>query len=277
MHFQLGRVPHTFVSSYALLAILSLTACGDDDANSGPGSIGATPSTSPTPTPSPVLYTATEVPFGLTQNRDFDILGWDGWPTSPTPSVIQLRWNATAVEYEMSENGDAQFKRLRLRAGTQSAYDVFAADGSKLTFMVDLRASAAPHSVGNLRIFEGSQAKAYAAFGIGTVAADIPSTGIFTCDFGEDEVGDGSVIFDFSSGVVSGWVRPFWGNGANPPPSLSLTQVAYTPDKTPILDAKFGNSPDNRLEARFYGLQASQIAVRTKGEVTGIMTGVCSS
>ena len=58
------------------------------------------PSPSPTPIPSR-QHTATPVPFNLTENRTFDVLGWDSWPRAPMPSAIQFRWNAAIGKYEV--------------------------------------------------------------------------------------------------------------------------------------------------------------------------------
>lgn len=270
------------ISTVAAVALLA--ACGGDDGNSGPNSATATPTPSPspsaTPTPNPVEYTTTSVPFGLTANRDFDVFGWDSWPASPAPSVVKLRWNASAIEYELSEAGNSEYARLRRRADSPINYDAFAANGSQLPFWVDLRATGgvppASSSLGNARIFDNLSAKAYFAFGIATPTADIPVTGTLTCQFGEDEIGDGVIIFDFAAGTASGEVSPFWGTGGNPATYSDLAEVKYTPSEVPALSAKFGSNPENLLEARFYGAQASEIAVRSKGDVTGIMTGTCT-
>lgn len=283
MFLRFRIFPRAMVSCTAALAIAALAACGGGDANSGPGPIGATPTPTPSPTPSPVQYIATPVPFGLTEDRDLDIFGWDVWPASPVPSVIQLRWNAAAVEYELSETGNSQFARLRLRAGQDNPtnYDVFAADGSLLPISVSLLAPdsvpPAANFVGSARIFEGNSATAYFAFGIAMPIADIPTSGISTCQFGEDEIGNGSIIFDFTAGTASGQVSPFWDTAGTPTTYSTLTEVKYTPGEIPVLSASYGSDPDNLLEARLYGPQGAQIAVRAKGDVTGIMTGTCSS
>jgi hypothetical protein len=63
--------------------------------------------------------------------------------------------------------------------------------------------------VGNARIFEGSFARAYFAFGIATERGDVPVSGTMTCSFGEDEIGAGGLTFDLAARTVSGWAEPF--------------------------------------------------------------------
>ena len=126
----------------AVLACSTLAACGGDDRNARPtgGALAPTPAPSPTPTPTPPpQYTATPVPFNLTQSRTFDILGWDSWPSAPTPSTIQFRWNAAIGKYEVLAPGYADWSRLEalqdLRfGGPPHDYDVFGSGGTKLPF-----------------------------------------------------------------------------------------------------------------------------------------------
>jgi hypothetical protein len=246
-----------------------------------PTPVPAPPTASPPPTPTPTPppeYTATSVPFNLTQSRTFDMLGWDSWPSAPTPSAIQFRWNAAIGKYEMLEPGDADWSRLEARAARPLDYDVFRSDGTKLPF--SMRVVAPPHPwpaagyVGNARIFEGSFARAYFAFGIATEPADVPVSGTMTCGFGEDEIGGGGLTFDLAAGTVSGWAEPFWGGGVR----YQLVQTSFAPRATTFA-ATFRT--DGVLEGRFFGPQAVNVAVRAKGggqgfaAVTGIMTGVC--
>ena len=143
-----GNTMHTrraLLCATAVLACSILAACGGDDGNAGPtgGALAPTaPSPTPTPTPTPPpQYTATPVPFNLTQSRTFDILGWDSWPSAPTPSAIQFRWNAAIGKYEVLAPGYADWSRLEalqdLRfGGTPYDYDVFGTGGTKLPFFM---------------------------------------------------------------------------------------------------------------------------------------------
>ncbi|HXG69863.1 MAG TPA: hypothetical protein VNJ04_04535, partial [Gemmatimonadaceae bacterium] len=122
----------------SLLAVgLGMFGCGDK--SSSPVAPSAlSPSQIPTPTPPP-QYTATPVPFNLTQSRTLDILGWDSWPSAPTPSAIQFRWNAAIGKYDVLAPGYADWSRLEalqdLRfGGTPYQYDVFGSGGTKLPF-----------------------------------------------------------------------------------------------------------------------------------------------
>jgi hypothetical protein len=132
--------------------------------------------------------------------------------------------------------------------------------------------------VGNARIFEGSSARAYFAFGIATEPGDIPLSGTMTCKFGEDEIGEGGLTFDLAAGTVSGWARPFWADVR-----YQLVQTRFAPGATSFA-ATFGT--EGVLEGRFYGPRAVNVAVRAKGgpgyaagpmsaELTGVMTGAC--
>ncbi|HJR57874.1 MAG TPA: hypothetical protein VJ813_00680 [Vicinamibacterales bacterium] len=280
----IGNTMHTrsvLLCATAVLACSTVAACGGDDGNAGP--TGGALATAPSPTPTlPPQYTATPVPFNLTQNRTFDILGWDSWPSAPTPSAIQFRWNAAIAEYEVLAPGYADWSRLEalqdLRfGGTPHNYDVFGSGGAKLPFYMIV--SAPPHRppadgyVGNARIFESSFARAYFAFGIATEPGDVPVSGTMTCSFGEDEIGGGGLTFDLAAGTVSGWVEPFWADVR-----YDLVQRSFAPVATSFA-ATFGT--DGVLEGRFFGGRAFNVAVRAKGggqgsaAVSGIMTGVC--
>ena len=201
-----GNTMHTrraLLFATAVLACSTLAACGGDDGNAGPsgGTLAPTPAPSPTPIPtSPPQYTATPVPFNLTQSRTLDILGWDSWPSAPTPSAIQFRWNAAIGKYEVLAPGYADWSRLEalqdLRfGGPPYHYDVFGSGGTKLPLYMIVWApphrSPANGYVGNACIFESSSARAYFAFGIATEPGDVPVSGTVTCSFGEDEIGGG--------------------------------------------------------------------------------------
>jgi hypothetical protein len=230
--------------------------------------------------PSPSQYTATPVPFNLTQSRTLDILGWDSWGSAPTPSAIQFRWNAAIAKYEVLAPGYADWSRLEALqdrfGGTPLDYDVFGSGGTILPF--DMKVWAPPPSadgyVGNARIFEGSFARAYFAFGIATAPGDVPVSGTMTCRFGEDEIGEGRLTFDRAAGTVSGWAEPFWGGGVR----YQLVQTSFAPGATTFATT-FGTN--GVLEGRFFGARAVNVAVRAKGggqgfaAVSGIMTGVC--
>ena len=235
----------------------------------------ATPSPNPTPIPTPTpppQYTSTPVPFNLTQSRTLDVLGWDPWPSAPTPSAIQFRWNAAIGKYEVLAPAYASdWSRLEamqdLRfGGAPHDYDVFGSGGTKLPFHMLVFAHPAEGYVGNARIWENS-ARAYFAFGIATEPGDVPISGTKTCSFGEDEIGEGVLTFDFAAGTMSGWAEPFWAHGR-----YQVVQKSFAPGATTFA-ATFGT--DGVLEGRFFGPQAVNVAVRAKGAVTGIMTGVC--
>ena len=282
-----GKTMHirsALLCATAVLACSILAACGGDDGRAGPtgGGLPPTPA-SPTPTPTPPpQYTATPVPFNFTQSRTFDILGWDSWPSAPTPSAIQFRWNVAIGKYEVLAPGDADWSRLEalqdLRfGGTPHHYDVFGSGETKLPFY--MLVFAPPHRppangyVGNARIFEGSVARAYFAFGIATEPGDVPVSGTMTCSFAEDEIGEGRLTFDLAAGTVSGWAEPFWADVR-----YQLVPTSFAPHATTFA-ATFGT--DGVLEGRFFGPRAVNVAVRAKGggqgsaAVRGIMTGVC--
>jgi hypothetical protein len=283
-----GNTMHTrsaLLCATAVLVCSTLASCGGDDGNVGPPgrALAPTPASSPTPTPTPPpQYTATPVPFNLTQSRTFDILGWDSWPSAPRPSAIQFRWNAAIDKYEVLAPGYADWSRLEPRQdlrfrGAPYEYDVFGSGGTKLPFSMLLFAP--PHRppadgyVGNARIWESSSARAYFAFGIATEPGDVPVSGTLTCSFGEDEIGEGGLSFDLAAGTVSGWAEPFWAHVR-----YQLVQTSFAPGATTFA-ATFGS--DGVLEGRFFGPRAVNVAVRAKGggqgfaAVSGIMTGVC--
>jgi hypothetical protein len=179
-------------------------------------------------------------------------------------------------KYEVLAPGYAGWSRLEALqdsrlAGTPYQYDVLASGETKLPFY--MLVSAPPHRypadgyVGNARIFQGSSAGAYFAFGIATAPGDLPSSRTMTCRFGEDEIGEGELTFDFVAGTMSGWAEHFWANVR-----YQVVQTSFAPSASTFA-ATFGT--DGVLEGRFFGAQAVNVAVRAKGAVTGIMTGVC--
>ena len=264
----------------SLLAVgLATFGCGGEPSSPAAPSVSALSSPSPSPVPvptSPAQYAATPVPFNVTQSRTLDILGWDAWPSAPTPSGIQFRWNAAIGKYEVLAPGYAEWSRLEalqdLRfGGPPHEYDVYASGETKLPFSMIVWAP--PHRppaggfVGDARIFQGGFARAYFAFGIATAPGDVPVGRMMTCSFGEDEIGSGTLTFDFAAGTLSGSVEPFWVNVR-----YQLVQTSFARGATTFA-ATFGT--DGILEGRFFGPQAANVAVRAKGAVTGIMTGVC--
>lgn len=270
-----------------LMGVVLAAACDSAPVPTSPSpSPSSSPTSTPTPTPNPTpppQYTASPVPFNLTQSRPFDILGWDFWPGAPRPSAIQFRWNATISKYEVLAPGYADWSRLEaledLRfGGPPHDYDVFGSGEAKLPFDMIVWAPPLPWwsdgNVGNARIFEGSSARAYFAFGIATAPKDIPVSGTMTCSFGEDEIGDGRLTFNFAAGTMSGWAEPFWGAGIR----YELVQTSFAAGATSFA-AAFGT--EGVLEGRFFGPQAVNVAVRAKGggqgfaAVSGIMTGKC--
>jgi hypothetical protein len=223
------------------------------------------------------------VPFNLTQSRTLDIFGWDSWPSAPTPSAIQFRWNAAIGKYEVLAPGYVDWSRLEAlqdlsSAGRPYEYDVFGSGGTQLPFDMIVWAPPLPWwpdgYVGNARIWEESSARAYFAFGIATAPGDVPVSGTMTCFFGEDEIGDGVLTFDFGAGTVSGEAKPFWGEDVK----YHLAQTSFARGATNFA-ITFGTN--GVLEGRFFGPRAVNVAVRAKGggerfaALTGIMTGSC--
>ncbi|MFC4295903.1 hypothetical protein ACFO0A_12630 [Novosphingobium tardum] len=264
-----------------------IAGCGGGGNNGGSMPIAVAPAPSPTPTPTPTptatptQYMSTPVPFSLTQDRTFDVFGWDAWPAAPVPSAMSLRWNAAASQYEVLATGYADWGSLKALASGGGKFDVLAPDGSKFPFQMLISApasgSALPQYLAEARIYADMSAKAYVAFGFATAPGDVPASGTKTCRFGMDEIGDGEITFDSSTGTQSGFVEPFYAMNGEPLPRYPLSQALYSRTAPTQLSATYGTSNDNVLESRFFGPQASEIAVRAKGAVTGIMTGFCSS
>lgn len=255
----------------AMLACSTLAACGGDAGSAGHDRSALPPTAPSAPLPpSPPQHTTALVPFNLTESRTFDILGWDAWPSGPTPSVIQFRWNAATGKFEVLPPGSADWGRLEAGSGPHQ-YDVFGSGETTLPFHMLLHAP--PHRpptdgyVGNARIFAGTSVNAYFAFGIATEPGDIPVTGTMTCSFAEDEIGEGGLTFDRAAGTVSGWAEPFWNSVR-----YELVQTNFAPGATTFA-ATFGTN--GVLEGRFFGPRGINVAVRAKGGVSGIMTGVC--
>jgi hypothetical protein len=274
------HIRRVLLCAATIVACSTLGGCGGDGNARPIGALAPTPvPTTPTPTPAP-QNTATPVPFNLTQSRTLDILGWDSWPSAPTPSAIQFRWDAAIGTYEVLAPGYAGWSRLEavqdLRfGGAPYQYDVLGSGGTKLPFT--MLVFAPPHRtnrwladgyVGNARIWAGSSARAYFAFGIATEPGDVPVSGTMTCSFFEDEIGEGWLTFDRAAGTLAGWTEPFWGGGLR----YDLVQTSFAPGATTFA-ATFATN--GILEGRFFGPRAVNVAVRVNGGVNGIMTGVC--
>ena len=68
-------------------------------------------------------------------------------------------------------------------------------------------------------------------------------------------------------------VEPFNAPAGTTPPQFPI-QATYSPGAV-TLASTYGANAANVLDARFYGPQAVEIAVRAKGAVSGIMLGTC--
>lgn len=265
----------------ACLTFALLGSCGGDDGNSQSPPIGNSPTQTPTPTatltPS-VSYIATPAPFGLTGDAAFEVLG--RYLTGP--SEMQIRWNSTASVFEIIADGRTQWAQLKLRNdGKGSNFDAFAQDGSILPLKVEMffnfGPAAEPYKVGDIRVIEDGVWATWAIFGQATPASFVPASGTLTCEFGMDEVGDGQVLIDFAANTATGKVVNFWGPGRTTPVYMSLNDAAIRPSASIDLTATFGTNPANILEARFYGPEAHDIVIRSKGDVSGLMVGKCTS
>ncbi|WP_265571360.1 hypothetical protein [Sphingomicrobium nitratireducens] len=262
-------------ASKATLAILlgaALASCGGEG-NSTPGTSVNNPA--PAPAPAPTQYVETEVPFGLTSNTTFAVFGWDDWwLEGPIASTIEMRWNSAEKQYELRTNSGASWNRLQRIAGEDFIYDVFEPDGAMAEYNARLYAWTASHQfatkyVGTVALFDYPSAISYVAFGIPTATADMPTSGTRTCIFGEDEVGGGEVTINFATGNIMGTVEPFYGTDVYDLEGAVLKTTGFTAD--------FGTDTGNTFEAKFFGPDAANIAVRAQGQVAGIMTGVCEA
>ncbi len=159
-----SRQLRALLSATAVLALAcsTLAACGGalPPSPTPTPTPTSTPTPTPTPTPAPVptpappppaQYTPTPAPFGLTESRTFDILGWDSWPYAPTPSAIQFRWSAAIGKYEVLAPGHNDWSRLEALlnpfGGAPYHYDVFGSGGTTLAFYM-LRVCTAPTTAG---------------------------------------------------------------------------------------------------------------------------------
>ena len=280
MDQQSGGLARNFAATSAIVVLSLLSACGGGNGGASGGGMTSvisapTPSPMPTPTPTSSQYAATLIPFGLSQDRTFDVFGWDAWNSAPVASALQFRWNAATTEYEILPSGSTRWARLKFLGTASPTYDVFASDGTKLSYQVSLSAPTAVNGikhVGFAQVIDGSNARPYFAFGFATAASDIPTAGSKVCTFGMDEIGAGQLTFDFAVGTVSGYVETFYGS---PPTRYQLAQVGYTPGASTSVSAIYDSDPTNAFQARLFGPQGSGIAVRVKGAISGIMTGLC--
>jgi len=266
----------TCPSVFAALVLIAV-GCGREV----PTAPVASPSPSPTPVSPPTpQYTAAPVPFNLTESRTFDIWDWDGWLRSPTQTAIQFRWNAATSKYEVMAPGYDGWNRLEALSssnGTPYNYDVFGSDGTKLPLHMPVFAP--PHFnpragyVGRAHILEGYTSVTQFAFGLATAPGDVPVSGTMTCEFSEDEIGSGGLTFDLTAGKVSGWAEPFWA-----PDRYELVQTSFATGATTFATT-FGAG--GLLEGRFFGPQAANVTIRSKGggqgfsAINGILTGTC--
>jgi hypothetical protein len=272
--------PLRATSMLLALSLASLAACGPD----GPSTTGSAPAPTPSPTPTPtptstVQYTTTAVPFQLTANRTFDVFGWDYQSGVAANTSTQLRWNAATTQYEVLANGSSEWAYLRAR--TSGTFDAFNTAGTQLPFQVQLSApTGAPsafHYVGEARVVTGVTGPAgilaFFAFGFATAPGDLPTSGSRTCSFGEDEVGGGTLAIDFAARTVTGHMDHFYAAQGGP---VDLTPTTLLPAQVPAISTSYGTLAGNLIEARFFGPQGADIAVRLKGEFIGVMIGTCT-
>jgi len=259
-------------------ALPGLAACGGGGSASAPTSAVPPPAPPPAPPPPPpTAYRATVAPFGLTQSRDLDVFGWDQWPATPVVSTMKLRWNASTSEYEVQPAGATEFARLRALANSTFSYDVFSMAGALLPYTMVLEAPPTLKGlnfVGEARIFDNPSVRNFVAFGLATASADLPVSGQKTCDFSLDEIGDGHLIVDFGANTATGYVEPFWSTQGGAPPQYAFAATLSRSDEATV-SATYGTAGTDVVEMRFFGPQAAEVGVRSKGKVTGVMIGTC--
>ncbi|WP_265571359.1 hypothetical protein [Sphingomicrobium nitratireducens] len=267
------RLPAASKATLAILLGAALVSCGGEG-NSAPGTSVNNPAPAPAPTPS--QYVSTPVPFGLTADQTFDVLGLDDWPANPVNSQINLRWNNASKTYEIQRGGSATWNVLRQLVGGTNEFDVVDPGGALAPYQVWLLArnpaSLFGRYTGEARLFDGTTDLAYIAFGIGTAAGDIPTSGTRTCRLGDYDTIEGELTINFTTGKVSGTIGPYiWGT------TYPLTDATFKPSDAVSITAAYGEDAGNLFEAAFYGPDASDIAIRMTGEASGVLTGPCTA
>jgi hypothetical protein len=193
-----------------------------------------------------------------------------------------MRWNSASVRYEVMPNGSSEWDYLRYRTGTAAQYDVFNPAGALLGFRAEVNAPTAAPALsgymGDTRLSTGATGAAsllaHVVMGLATAPGDLPTTGVRTCTVTQDELGGGQLIVDFAARTVTGYVRAE-SSFTQPGPQLPLAATSVAPTQVPAFATTYGTTAGNILEARFYGPQGANIAIRLKGELAGLMLGAC--
>jgi hypothetical protein len=271
----------------ASAAMLATSACGGEG---GSTAFIPTPPTAPTPTPAPTPMPA---PFGLTSSQQFATFGVLGRSDAgqynvqtADPNAIKFSWSAEAKAYEITVPGFAPARlSLTFPGNNAVAFTGTDASGNKLplAFSVwrpgDGGLNFTYSSLAYYSTYPDNATNPYLwanfAYGIPTVAGDVPTTGtanydakifgVTTSNNGYDIIGDARLTFDFSGGSLSGYMQPRlfsdWDGVDRALGQYDFKQTIYSVGSTTFA-GKFvvpGGDFDSTFHGQFTGPHAAEL------------------
>lgn len=218
-------MPSRSIAMIAILA-LSLSGCGGgggDAEGPPPVQINPTPTPSPTPTPTPASVFP-PAPFGLTHSQTFNPQGSllrnrvaQQEPLSA--ATLLLDWNAITKRYQLTlpDVGTGHLE-YNFPGNNPVSFKLIGANGALLSDRVTLffgqtRPGRGPLAYTAFIYWSGTgpftvgQAESLqAAFGIETLAAQVPASGLRSYRTYGDSAGDAQLTFDFAARTAGGWI-----------------------------------------------------------------------
>lgn len=267
------------------LTCLALGSCGGDQNDSPPppitvGDVANPPPPPPPPVPPPNDPPATNLlppaPFGLTASTNFALVGWQqSSPNTDQPMVAvpaeqkgTLAWSADLKTYSMTLNDLASGRLVYTfppSGNNLVAFSIIQADGTIARVYVTIILKTA--NVGELYWQSADGVTpfvyAHAMFGI-PVSGSLPTVGrrVFTTDANPES----SIVFDFTTGKVSGTVTSFNDGGSwdpsGPKEQATLEPADIRPDGSFIAAVTIPGAPrKGELRGRLFGAAGTELAI----------------
>ncbi|MBX7541591.1 hypothetical protein [Qipengyuania sphaerica] len=258
----------------AALSVLALAACGGDDspASAPPSSEGGGGNT---PDP-PATANLPLAPFGLTQDMQFEMVGYQTVSRSDEPDQLalagdkgSLEWSSSEKTYLISLADLGSGKLVYTFSGEDrnpSAFSIVQADGTTAGAYVTLLLDGESSRKIYWQSADGVTPFVYAEaiYGIPVPAGSLPDTGsrIFVTDTSPQA----AIEVDFSTGKVSGSITSYFDGGGFYPPGPKETAILepadILPDGTFVAKLTIEGAPSQGLlRGRLFGASANEIGV----------------
>jgi hypothetical protein len=247
-----------------LLAAVALVACG------GGGDSPPAPPQRAAPPPAAALLPA--APFGLTSSQSFAVLGWARVPgasawSEVTADTATFNWSATLGTYQLELKDVGSGSLMYTFPGkNDAAYTMRYEDGSTAPLAITVRSRT--QTAGWLwwsPLDGASLSTGNAAFGIATVASDIPASGTRIFVGNDSSQVAPTLEFDFDAGRLTGKVSIAWVDAWGPYPATTYDLSPASFDRTATtFSATFtvpGAPAQGSIHGMFMGRGAREVAV----------------